>query len=116
VFTDTNRQRHVSSAIASFRRQLLAARLGVPASESNAFGTIPHPVFVQLNDGVQAFHAVREMLVAGGLGRITRLWNGKIPNAPEITPATIDQANPDGLEFDVLSALAIGTLAGLQSF
>ena len=116
VLSDTNFRRHVSPAIAAFRRNLMAARLGVPASETNTFGTMPNPVFVQLNDGVQSFHAIREMLVAGGLGRIARLWNGKIPNADEITPASEDQANPDGLEFDVLAALLISFLAGHQSF
>lgn len=78
--------------------------------------TMPHPAFVQLSDGVQCFHVIREMLVAGGLGRIARLWNGKIPNAPEIEPAAVQLANPDGLEFDVLGALLISLLADRQSF
>lgn len=116
VFTDANLRHHVSPAIAAFRRRVMAARLGIPSSETNSFGIIPNPVFVQLNDGVQSFHAIRELLVAGGLGRIARLWNGKIPNVAEIEPATQDQADPEGLEFDALAALLMSALAGSHSF
>lgn len=113
VFTDTNLINGRSAAITTFRRQLLANRLGI---QTNSFGTMPDPNFVRLHDGVEAFYVIREMLVAGGLGKIDRLWNGKIPGVEPITPSDIDIANPEGLEFNLLDTLLISAIAALNSF
>jgi hypothetical protein len=119
VFTDTLRRRGVSPAIGGLRRSLLAARLGIAAhgADGNA-QPVPESAFVRLNDGVDAFYLTREMLVAGGLGRIARLWNGRTPGVPAVAPHTVPAAvaNPDGMEFDLLSALALDTLAGLNAY
>jgi len=114
VFTDQQLNRGVSAAIQTFRRNIMASRLGFPATVPSQFGQpLPHPNFTRLNDGVEAFRVIREMLVAGGLGKIARLWNGQEPgvNTP---PATIDQASPDGREVGLLEALAIAVFAQLS--
>lgn len=110
VFTDRNRVRGVSPAIGALRRSLLATRLGVSAhGVDNAGQPLPEPSFVRLGDGVDAFHLTREMLVAGGQGKIARLWNGRTPGVPAIDPATVpsEVANPEGVEFNLQATLAL---------
>jgi hypothetical protein len=116
VFTEGDLVSGRVASIAKFRRQLMAARLGVPASETNAFGTMPDPNFIRLGNGIEAFYAIREILVAGGLGKIDRLWKGRTPGAPHISPTSMALANPEGLEFDLLGTLAITAIADLNSF
>lgn len=115
VFTDFDLVKGRSAAIAAFRRKLLADRLGVPAFTTNSFGTMPDPTFIRLADGVEAFYAVREWLVAGGLGKIERLWNGITPGVTAVPPVSLDLGNPDGIEFDLLGTLALSVLTGLNS-
>jgi hypothetical protein len=106
VFTDVNLIDGRSPAIARFRRDLMAARLGISASDIGVLGSPePHPTFVRLNEGVNAFYAIREMLQAGGLGKIERLWNGRMRGAPPTpTPLpSLEIVNPDGLDFDIRS-------------
>jgi hypothetical protein len=58
----------------------MAARLGISASVASQSGLpLPHPSFTPLNDRAEAFGIVRKMLMAGGLGKIERLWNGQDP-------------------------------------
>jgi hypothetical protein len=118
VFTDTDLVNGRSPVIANFRRQLMATRLGVRASETNSFGTMPDANFIRLNDGVEAFAVIREMLVAGGLGKIERLWNGELPGVTRIPPDSVsfDITNPEGHEFDLATALALSAIAGLNAF
>jgi hypothetical protein len=118
VFTDFELEDGRSPAIMSFRRQLMASRLGIKASDSNDFGVMPGPDFVRLRDGVEAFQVVREMLLPGGLGKIARLWNGRVPGTAPPDPGVIamDLANPEGLEFDLAETLALHGLIGLQAF
>ena len=94
----------------------MANRLGVPETATEDFGPMPHPDFVRLADGVEAFHVIREMLVAGGLGKIERLWNGRTPGVTPIDPpsVSIDLANSDGREFDLASALITTFLASVN--
>jgi hypothetical protein len=77
---------------------------------------MPDPTFVRLADGVEAFHAIREQLRAGGLGRIERLWTGVTPGATPITPLDQRLADPDGEEFDLVGTLALSGIASLGSF
>lgn len=119
VFTDTALENGRSPAITEFRRRLMATRMGVDPTETDSFGNaLPTATFVRLGDGVEAFYAIREMLVAGGLGKIDRLWNEKTPFVTPIDPASVsvDLANPDGEEFDLASALASTLFAGLNAF
>jgi len=115
VFTDFDLVKGRSVAIAAFRRRLLADHLGVPAFTTNSFGSMPDPTFIRLADEVEAFYAVREWLVAGGLGKIERLWNGVIPGVPAVPPVSLELGNPDGIEFDLLGTLALSALTGLNS-
>lgn len=104
VFTDAQVEGGGSPAIAAFRRSILAQRLGVPTGLTDAN-------FVRLKDGVESLYLIREMLLAGGLGRIERLWNGETPGVGPTTPAPIDQANPEGREFDLATAMAVSAFA-----
>jgi hypothetical protein len=94
----------------------MASRLGVLTPEENPFPNMPDPRWLRLRDGVETFYLVREQLVAGGLGKIDRLWNGQTPGVPKLTPLSEDLANPEGHEFDLAGALAISVIAGLRSF
>jgi hypothetical protein len=118
VLTDTDLVEGRSPAIADFRRRLMASRLGVPGSEQSPFGLMPNPTFVRLSDGIEAFYAIREQLVAGGVGNIERLWNGRTPGIRPIDPnaVSIDLANPEGLEYDLIGTLALSAIAGLNAF
>jgi hypothetical protein len=119
VFTDTNLEDGRSPQIAAFRRQLLSSRLGVPPTEPDNFGRpMASSTFVRLDDGVEAFYVVREMLREGGSGRVARLWNGRGPDG--LLPiedigdqVDIDMSNPDGRELDVLSILSAAFLGRL---
>lgn len=116
VLTDTDLVMGCSPSITRFRRQLMAQRLGIAVSDD--LRLLRHANFARLRDGVEAFYVIREMLLAGGLGKIERLWNGKTPGAPMLDPSglSIDVANPDGQEFDLGSALGQVVIANLNAF
>jgi hypothetical protein len=118
VLTDTQLRDGRSPAIAGFRRDLMAARLGIGRESNSALGAMPDPGFVRLADGVEALHVIRERLLAGGLGTIDRLWNGQTPGVTPIDPGSIsrDLANPEGQEFDLVSALLLQAIADLNAF
>jgi hypothetical protein len=107
ALADTQLERGGSAAIAGFRRALIANRLGLPNGPNNASS-------VRLRDGVESFYVIREALLSGGLGKIERLWNGETPGLDPVHPATIDQANPEGREFDLATAIALMARAGLS--
>lgn len=87
----------VSIAIRDFRRRLLESRLGIgaiplgsacslpPAATASA---IPAATRVRLSDGVDAVHAIREVLCADGLGGIVPLRNPgtSLPISPPTLP------------------------------
>ncbi|MCX4671844.1 hypothetical protein OG453_35050 [Streptomyces sp. NBC_01381] len=77
---------------------------------------MPDPRFVRLADGAETVGVIREQLVAGGLGRIERLWNGLTPGSPALTRLDQRLADPDGEEFDLLGTLALATLSDRSSF
>ena len=104
VLTDAQLENGRSPAIRDFRRMLLAARLGVPTDQE-------HPSFVQLFDGQRSFALIRQMLQGGGLGKIDLWWNGQTPGITPTAALTIDQANPDGRSFDLLTANVIAAIA-----
>ncbi len=112
VLTDMDLEDGVCPSLREFRRALVATRLGVSPTTPSAFGHMPDPTWVRLADGIEAFHAIRERLRAGGLGRIERLWSGETPG----TPLAQALADPDGEEFNLVGALAIAGLAGLSAF
>lgn len=115
VFSDMEIDDGVSPAINMFRRKLMADRLGLPPT---TFPQMPNANEIQLRDGVEAFHAIRAILIAGGLGRIECLWNGVTEGVPTIPPTSVSNelTNPDGEEFDLVSTLAIAGLSSLDRF
>jgi hypothetical protein len=117
VFTDLDLVSGRSPTISAFRRKLLADHLGVTPTLTTEFGTMPDPRFVRLRDGVESFHLIRETLVAGGLGKIERLWNGELPGVTKIDTSTVplDRVNPEGLEFSLAEALIAVAAAGLSA-
>jgi hypothetical protein len=104
VLTDTQLENGRSPAIRDFRRTLMAARLGIPADQE-------HPSFVQLFDGQRSFALIRQLLQAGGLGKIDLWWNGQTPGLTPATALSLDQANPEGRTFDLATADLIAAIA-----
>lgn len=115
VFSDMELDDGVSPAINMFRRKLMANRLGITPT---TFPQMPDANEIQFRDGVEAFQAIRSILIAGGLGRIERLWNGVTEGVPAIEPTSVSNelANPEGEEFDLVSTLAIAGLSSLDRF
>jgi hypothetical protein len=109
VFTDTLLENGRSPAIRDFRRGLMANRLGIPADSTQAS-------YVALNEAATAFGVIRDALAGGGLGKISSIWDGTTPGLTPATPLSPDQANPDGRDFDEVTAALIsllGTASGL---
>jgi hypothetical protein len=116
VFTDTDMQDGVAHRIRDFRRMLMADRLGVPGPETTPFPAMPDARWVMLGELEDAATVVRDALIAGGLGKIERLWSGETPGVPPIPPADATLANPEGHEFPIADALATTILADLDAF
>jgi hypothetical protein len=103
VLTDTLLENGRSAAIRDFRRILLANRLGIQHDSSQ-------PSFVALNEASTAFNFIRDVVTAGGLGDVSPVWDGTTPGLDPTTPLTVDQANPEGREFDYATAVLIAAL------
>jgi len=120
VFTDTQRIKGKSPAIAAFRRNIMAKRLGITQIESSGFGPLTHPDFVRLKDGVEAFYLIRETLRTGGLGKISRIFNAPKPDAITDEDAAedplIDLMNPEGEAFNLAEAVVSTLFSALNSY
>ena len=92
VFTDGVYERGVCPAIGALRRQILAARLGIPPQDTG----LPHPGFVRLLDLEESFEVVRECLDDGGYGRVEAFVPVDLPIFLEPDKARI--YNPDGAD------------------
>lgn len=92
VFTDGVYERGVCPALGALRRQLLAARLGIPPQDTG----LPHPGFVRLLDLEESFEVVREYLDDGGYGRVDPFVPVDLPIFLE--PAEARIYNPDGAD------------------
>ncbi|MBK9422840.1 MAG: hypothetical protein IPN54_01610 [Bacteroidetes bacterium] len=108
VFTDNQRSNGIAPAIKDLRLSLLKQRLGIAASDTTSSRAL------QLQNIQSTFGMIRQQLVAGGLGKIERLFNGHEAGIPFSEP-TIDKylANPDGLEFNTLEATVYTAFTGL---
>jgi len=84
--------RGVSAAIARFRQELLATRLGVPIPAGVA-GT--SALWTRLAEPESAFDVARDLLTAGGLGRCAPVWAG--PTDTTVIPEDTDKTDPNGL-------------------
>ena len=103
VLTDTLLEDGCSQAIRDFRRAMIANRLGIPINST-------HPSFVALSEARTAFTVIQDALAGGGNGKITSIWDGTTPGITPATPLTIDQANPDGRDFDEATATLVAVL------
>ena len=112
VCTDLALREGRSPAIAGLRRTLQAARLGIAAPAVPS--ALPSSSWVRLDDGVEAFHQIREFLRAGGMGRIERLASPDPVGRPA-APGPIDAVDPDGETLDLPQLLALLLLAGAAS-
>jgi hypothetical protein len=90
-----------SKKLRQFRRALMATRLGVPVGTGPANATAE---WAALALPRTAFGVVRNLLGEGGAGLIQPLWEGY---NPDVKPATVDEADPDGTDgmklFDLLT-------------
>ena len=80
-----------STAIARFRQELLATRLGV--SIPTGAGTTS-ALWTRLAEPESAFDVVRDLLQSGGLGRCQPVWAG--PTDTSVIPETDDKTDPNG--------------------
>ncbi len=81
-----------SKKLRQFRRALMATRLGVPVGTGPANATAE---WAALELPRTAFGVVRNLLGEGGAGLIQPLWEGY---NPDVIPATVDEADPDGTD------------------
>ncbi|HOZ50713.1 MAG TPA: hypothetical protein PLU17_02565 [Chitinophagaceae bacterium] len=109
VFTDLDTIHGHANSIKQFRKLILSQRIGVSGN-----ATIDSKA-VMIDNPALSFKLIREMLVAGGLGKIEPLWNGRTEGIVFSEPS-IDRllANPEGNEFNSLSAAINLILAGLM--
>lgn len=116
VLVDTDLVQGASPAISGFRRRLLASRIGAAPGPLLAGVPQPDPTYTRLADGVEAFHAVRELLIAGGLGKVERLWNGHTEGVTYVDPDGVsrDVADPEGKEYDLAGTLLLGLVPGFR--
>ncbi len=87
---DRQLERGYSKQVRAFRRNLMAAKLGVAAPN----GTPASAEWISLGHPASSFELVKRWLGEGGLGRIQPLWPGPLDTT--ILPATDDIADPDG--------------------
>jgi hypothetical protein len=80
-----------SRKVRAFRRDLMAAKLGVTATD--AAGN-PTADWLRLQRPESAFDLVADLIRQGGLGRLAPLWLG--PTDTNVLPQTDDVADPDG--------------------
>ena len=108
VFTDLDSSTGSATSIKNLRKTLLKQRLGIPDSDISGSRAL------QLDNFNATFALIRQTLVAGGLGKIERLWNGHTEGITYSDP-TINKAlaNPEGLEFNSLEAIIFTAFAGL---
>jgi hypothetical protein len=93
-----------STAIARFRQELLATRLGVPIPAGAANTSA---LWTRLAEPESAFDVVRDLLQNGGLGRCQPVWAG--PSDTAVIPETDDKTDPNGK----LGVGLLSTLLGL---
>jgi hypothetical protein len=109
VFTDTLLENGRSAAIRDFRRALIANRLGISANSTQSS-------YVALSDATTAFGVIQDALSGGGLGKISSIWDGTTQGLTPASALTADEANPDGRDFDELTAAVVSLLASSSGY
>lgn len=99
ALTDIDQVSGASPAISALRNKLLKQRLGIAEDDNSSSRAL------LIQDFSVAFAHIRDTLVAGGLGKIQKLWNGHTDGITYSEPTiNKDLANPEGLEFNGLEA------------
>jgi len=98
-----------SRKVRAFRRDLMAAKLGV--SPTDATG-LPTSDWLRLQRPETAFDLVSDLIDQGGLGRLAPLWLG--PSDTSVIPQSDDVADPDGSDGASISGLLAGLLSESQ--
>jgi hypothetical protein len=80
-----------SQAIARFRQVLMAQRLGVDVPTTPTAAT---SAWIRLAQPDSAFGAIRDLLIEGGQGQLSPIWEG--PKGTFVQPVGHDIADPDG--------------------
>ena len=80
-----------SRKVRLFRRDLMAAKLGIAPTDANG---LPTPEWLRLQTPAAAFDLVSDLVAQGGLGRLGPLWLG--PTDATVIPQTDAAADPDG--------------------
>lgn len=80
-----------SRKIRAYRRDLMAAKLGIRPVDAAG---LPTSEWLRLQRPASAFDLVFDLLVQGGLGRLAPLWLG--PGDAVVIPQSDDAADPDG--------------------
>jgi len=104
VVTDTQLENGRSPALRDFRRAMMANRLGIPIDSTQAS-------FVALGEAHSAFSVIQDALAGDGNGKIAAIWDGTVAGISPATPLPADQANPDGRDFDEVTAAIVSVLA-----
>lgn len=97
--------RGASAAVAAFRQQLMALRLGIPRAASPAASSAQ---WTRLAEPESAFDLVRDLLQAGGAGRCTPVYAG--PTDTSVIPEATAKIDPNGLDMPSLPALIGGMI------
>ncbi|MFA6152503.1 MAG: hypothetical protein WC716_14365 [Chitinophagaceae bacterium] len=109
VFTDLKTKNGAAASIQTLRQRLLKQRLGIAESDSSSRALL-------VSDFKSAFALVRQTLIAGGLGKTERLWNGHTDGVTFSEPTiNRDVANPDGITFNLTGTAVFAAFAGIST-
>lgn len=98
--------RGTSTAIARFRQELMANKLGVPVPAGPGTSSA---LWTRLAEPESAFDVLADLLATGGQGRCTPVFAG--PTDTLVTAQTDEVSDPDGVDPDGTGLLALfGTL------
>jgi len=95
--------RGVSGAVARYRQELMATRLGIPIPTSAADTTA---LWTRLAEPDSAYDVLVDLLGAGGLGRCSAVYAG--PTDTAVIPEAVDTIDPNGLAGQSLVTLLTG--------
>lgn len=95
--------RGASTAIARYRQELMATRLGIPIPTSAADTTA---LWTRLAEPESAYDVLVDLLSGGGQGRCSPVYAG--PTDTAVIPEEVDKIDPNGLAGQSLVTLLTG--------
>ena len=97
--------RGASAAIARYRQELMATRLGIPIPTSAADTTA---LWTRLAEPEAAYDVLVDLLAGGGQGRCSAVYAG--PTDTAVIPEEVDKIDPNGLAGQSLVTLLTGLI------